>query len=194
MNVDQCMTRDPRTCRAHDSLERAAQIMWEGDCGCVPVVDDDSKVIGIITDRDICMAAYTRGAPLYSLSVESTMAREVIGCRPGDSLEMALKSMRLRQVRRLPVLDAQGGLLGMLSVTDVVRQATAQGRPRSSSLSAEEVLSAFSVIGRPRTVQDSSLGFDGGDRAAARETQAARVLQPKARPSGSNSKHAQRSR
>src|SRR5436190_22380879 len=118
MNVEHCMTREPLCCRAGDSLERAAQIMWEGDCGCVPVVDGGSKVIGMITDRDICMAAYTRGAPLWALSVESAMARGVVGCRVNDTLEAALGLLRANQLRRLPVVDAQGGLVGVVTILD----------------------------------------------------------------------------
>ena len=161
MNVDQCMTREPQSCRASDNLERAAQIMWECDCGCVPVVDDSAKVVGMITDRDICMAAYTRGAALRDISIESAMARDVASCRAGDQLESALNAMRARQVRRLPVLDGVGGLLGLLSLTDVVRQVAAPGRAKTGRLSSDEVLMTLSMIGHPHSAHD---GHDGGER------------------------------
>jgi CBS domain-containing protein len=184
MNVDQCMTRDPMTCRASDSLERAAQLMWENDCGCVPVLDESAKLIGIITDRDICMAAYTRGAHLGMLSVESTMARKVVGCLPGDTLATALRTMRTRQVRRLPVLDAQDGVVGLISLTDIARQAGARGRSKSGLPSADEVLAAVAGIGCPRDPEDAT-GFDGGRARAEPNGRLKDVLQPKGRPAAS---------
>jgi len=65
MNASDVMTKTVRSCSAGDSLQRAAQLMWEGDCGSVPVVDSDNRVVGILTDRDIAMAAYTQGRPLW---------------------------------------------------------------------------------------------------------------------------------
>jgi CBS domain-containing protein len=161
MNVDHCMTRDPKTCRASDSLERAAQIMWENDCGCVPVLDDASKIAGIVTDRDVCMAAYTRGTPLHALGVASAMARDVATCRPGDTLETALRTMRARQVRRLPVLDPDGGIAGLISLTDVVRYTSTHGQRKSGRPNEGDVLSAIATIGRPRASNGESATGDG---------------------------------
>src|SRR5689334_1101420 len=84
--VRKLMKESPCTCSPDDSLERAAQLMWELDCGAVPVVAADGSVAGIITDRDICMAAYTRGQTLRAMSVESTMSKSVISCSPEDSV------------------------------------------------------------------------------------------------------------
>ena len=193
MNVDQCMSRDPKSCRAYDTLERAAQVMWEADCGCVPVLDEASRVVGMITDRDICMAAYTRGSPLYAITVESTMSRDVECCRPGDTLQNALKSMRRRQVRRLPVVDAAGGLMGVISMSDLAQHGGSQGPSRTGRLAADEVLSALSAITHPRSA-DSRDGFDrGGDRASSAPSPAS-VIQPRARTTASSSKSSHRSR
>ena len=71
MKVEQIMNREVKTCRPQDSLNRAAQIMWDEPCGAVPVVDDQHRPVGFLTDRDICMAAYTQGKPLEQLRVES---------------------------------------------------------------------------------------------------------------------------
>ena len=161
MNVAHCMTRDPKTCRASDTLERAAQIMWENDCGCVPVLDDASKIVGIITDRDVCMASYTRGAPLHALGVGSAMAHDVATCRPGDTLETALRTMRSHQVRRLPVLDQDGGIAGLISLTDVVRHTSAHGSRRDARPTEADVLSALAPIGRPRQASDAAGGSNG---------------------------------
>jgi predicted transcriptional regulator len=85
MKVEQVMKQAVQACRRGDALNTAAQIMWEHDCGCVPVVDTENRVIGMITDRDICMAAYTRGEPLQTLRVETAIVeRWCSPCRPSS--------------------------------------------------------------------------------------------------------------
>jgi CBS domain-containing protein len=118
MLVGQVMTRNPATCRADDSLQHAAQLMWERDCGFVPVVDDQGCVVGVVTDRDACMGAYTQGRPLWDIPVSTAMARDVCVCHPEEDIGRALDVMRRRQVRRLPVIDNLGRLLGVLSLRD----------------------------------------------------------------------------
>jgi CBS domain-containing protein len=121
MKVELLMTKDPRTCSADDALATAARLMWERDCGCVPVVAGagSHQVVGVVTDRDVCMAAYTQGRPLWEIPVRAAMSSEVWTCHPDDTLKDALRIMRHRRVRRLPVVDGQGHLLGLLSLTDV---------------------------------------------------------------------------
>jgi CBS domain-containing protein len=113
------MTTDVKTCRPGDSLQVAARLMWEGDCGCVPVVDDEQHVVGVITDRDICMAAFTQGVPLSESRVDSAMAKEVSCIHPDDSPALAETTMQRLQVRRLPVVDRAGVLVGILSLADL---------------------------------------------------------------------------
>ncbi len=129
MRVEDIMVREVRCCKASDSLNRAAQLMWENDCGCISVVDDRSKVIAMLTDRDICMAAYTQGAALDGMPVSSAMSREVFFCQPGDGLLAAQRVMRKHRVRRLPVIDAEK-LAGIISLNDTARALarTAAGR------------------------------------------------------------------
>ena len=107
MRVEQLMTRDVKVCRAEETLSRAAQLMWEHDCGCVPVTgtNGDGRLVGIITDRDIAMAAYTQGWPLSAIPVSTAMEKEVIACHADDVINRAEAFMRERKVRRLPVLD-----------------------------------------------------------------------------------------
>src|SRR5215472_13332338 len=81
MDIERVMKHDVMACHPNDSLNRAAQLMWENACGCVPVVDEVGKPVGLITDRDICMAAYTQGRPLDAITVDASMARNVISCR-----------------------------------------------------------------------------------------------------------------
>lgn len=148
MQVQQLMSRTVHTCRAHDTIDCAARIMWDHDLGVVPIVDDARHVIGIITDRDACMAAYTRGKRLSDIRIEEVMSRNIISVRPEDALAHAEQMMRDAQVRRLAVVDADGHLCGMLSQSDLVREAARE--PAGRELSTDEVVSTLSGISRPR--------------------------------------------
>jgi CBS domain-containing protein len=149
MKVGDLMTRDVKTCRAGDDLNRPAQIMWEHDCGIVPVTDAENCVVGLITDRDVAMAAYTRGLPLAGVQVAGVMTNEVFGCVPTDSLESAMGAMRRWRVRRLPVLDRKGRILGILSLADIVREAERQQHNGIPTLSMAEVVKTLATITQP---------------------------------------------
>lgn len=123
--VQDAMTREVARCYPSDSLNRAAQLMWEHDCGAVPVVDHDDKLIGMLTDRDICMAAYTRGGSLSELSVSAAMSTHLHSCKPTDSLRSLMDTMAKHQVRRVPVVSEEGRLLGIVSLADIARLAQA---------------------------------------------------------------------
>jgi len=118
--VRKVMKDAPGVCAPEDSLNRAAQIMWEMDCGVIPVVTDDGSVVGVITDRDICMAAYTRGQSLPNMAVQSAMSKEICWCAPEESIGHAARLMAQKQVRRLPVLE-RGKLVGVLALADIAR-------------------------------------------------------------------------
>ena len=121
MKVDALMNRAVRTCSPEDSLERAAQIMWECDLGCLVVVDAEERPIGIITDRDALMAAYTRGIPLRDAWVGSAMTTELATCPDSASVEALEQSMQKAQIRRVPVVDSNGRLVGIITVSDLAR-------------------------------------------------------------------------
>jgi CBS domain-containing protein len=123
MKVEQIMNREVKTCHPQDSLNKAAQIMWNEPCGAVPVVDDLHKPVGFLTDRDVCMAAYTQGKRLEELQVETAMARKVVACTGEDDLVAAAGLMRQHRTRRLPVIDRNGGLVGLLSLDDLACEA-----------------------------------------------------------------------
>jgi CBS domain-containing protein len=123
MKVEQIMNRDIKTCRPQESLNKAAQIMWDEPCGAVPVVDDRGKPVGFLTDRDICMAAYTQGKPLEELRVEIAMARRVVSCTAEDDLGSAAQLMRQHRTRRIPVTNRDGTVVGLLSLDDLACEA-----------------------------------------------------------------------
>lgn len=119
MKVSELMSRPVETCSMQDSLNAAAQRMWEHNCGCVPVVDSDGKALGMLTDRDVCMAAYTQGKPLGAIPVSTAMSKSIHTCAPTDTVAAAEKLMAARQVRRLPVVDKDGRVVGLLSLHDI---------------------------------------------------------------------------
>ncbi len=118
MKVSDLLRRDAITCRLHDTLEDVAQLIWEQDIGCVPVVDDLGRLCGIITDRDICAAARMRDE-LTAIPVSAAMARAVCACGPDDLVEDVARVMSERQLRRVPVIDAARRVLGVISRNDI---------------------------------------------------------------------------
>jgi len=152
MKVHQLMNRSVEACRPGDSLDAAARVMWERDCGCVPVVAEagSARVVGMLTDRDICMAAWTQGRPLRDMTVGSAMSHGVTACRPMDSIREALSILRAAQVHRLPVVDADGNLMGLLSLADVAREAEREHASRKADVTDGDVAAAVEAISRPR--------------------------------------------
>jgi len=149
MNASELMTTAVKSCGTNDSLQLAAQIMWETDCGVVPVVDGDGRVVGMITDRDICMAAYTHGQPLWQLPVSDAMAKQVHGVRENDELEAVETLMRRVRVRRVPVLDGDGRLKGILSMNDLARHAHRSGGRKTNGLSGDSIVQTLAAICEP---------------------------------------------
>src|ERR1051326_7854951 len=126
MRVQEIMSRPVIACHPDDPLSRAAQLMWEHDVGAIPALDHEQRLVGIVTDRDVAMAAYLRGLPLEALPVEETMATHLVVCAPTATLDDAERLMRLNKVRRLPVVDDGKHPVGVVSLNDVAR-ATARG-------------------------------------------------------------------
>jgi CBS domain-containing protein len=125
-------------------------MMWESDCGSVAVVDAQGKVIGMVTDRDICMAAYTRDLPLSQMSVGSACSNGLIAVLEGDSVEAAERLMQVHRVRRLPVVDADHRPIGMLSVADLVRSSRVDHR--NGNLAPDAVVATLAAIATPHSV------------------------------------------
>jgi CBS domain-containing protein len=146
MHIKELMSQPAITCTERDHLDVPARLMWEYDCGVIPVVDDDGRLCGVVTDRDICMAAYTNGQPLHAIPVTRAMATEVMACHPDDAVEHAEQLMRDAQIRRVPIIDADGRPQGIVSVNDIAR-ATARGKKSSID---RELVSTMAAICEPR--------------------------------------------
>ena len=123
MHVQDLMAHPAVTCHVNDSLDSAAQKMWDHDCGVLPIVNDEGKVTGVVTDRDICMAALTQGRPLHELLVNVAMSKHLIAVGPESTIADSELLMSQHRIRRLPVLDAANRPLGVISLNDLALEA-----------------------------------------------------------------------
>jgi CBS domain-containing protein len=146
MRVRELMTRNVQTCTPETNLAAAAMIMWEQDCGAVPVVGHEGKVIGMVTDRDICMAVATKRVEASAITVGEVMSGQLYACSPDDDINEALAMAGTYQVRRLPVVDNFGGIEGVLSINDIILHADTVQDKRSTALSCQDALTALKAI------------------------------------------------
>jgi CBS domain-containing protein len=120
MKVRAVMNKPVQTVSSDSSLAEAGKRMAENDCGVLPVVDGKCRVVGILTDRDVCLALATKNRLASEISALEVMSPHVCACGPDDDLSKALETMRHRLVRRLPVVDDAGRLVGILSIDDII--------------------------------------------------------------------------
>lgn len=146
MKVKEVMTPNAKAIWLTESLADAAQLMWENDCGVLPIIKDGRKVIGMITDRDICMAVAMRDWNPSGVSVEEVMTGQVFSVNTEDDIDQALQAMQEHKIRRLPVVNAEGELEGILSMNDVVLHASSAGDKASDSIAYEDVIKTFQAI------------------------------------------------
>ncbi len=140
MRISQVMKKDVEVVALDDNLAAAASRMWDCDIGSLPVVDGAGQVAGMVTDRDICMAALTRGQPLHEIPVSVAMAKEVLSCTPDDEIHEAVLTMAENHVRRLPVVDGRGVVQGVLSMDDIITHGDLNKWQGCCELSAEEII------------------------------------------------------
>jgi len=146
MKVVDVMMGTPYFCRPETNLGVATELMWTGNCGFLPVVQNDGKVIGVITDRDICIALGTRGRPSGEVTVAAAMSPGVYACAPEEDIHAALRAMREGHVRRLPVITREGALVGVISMDDVLLRAEPPTLGKAPELSSEEIVKTFRAI------------------------------------------------
>lgn len=139
MTIEPLMSRHVHYCRPDHTLDYAASRMWDHDCGSLPVCVDDGapRVIGMLTDRDICMAAMFQGKSLRELKVADAMSRDIRVCEVDDRPEDVELTMREHKIRRVPVTDAAGGLVGIVSLADLARAAHGRTLPRGQEAVSE---------------------------------------------------------
>jgi CBS domain-containing protein len=142
VKVETIMTRPAWTCGPGTNLASVVETMWTHDCGIVPVVNERGEAVGIVTDRDICIALGTRNATAAMLTAADVMSQPVAGCAPEDDCFVALMTMQERGVHRLPVLGIGDAVLGIVSLDDVVKHAALVPASDPLRIGVMEVLAA----------------------------------------------------
>jgi CBS domain-containing protein len=149
MLVKQVMTGEIATCRPDTNLAVVAKLMWDKDCGFVPVVDAAGKVVGVITDRDICIASATRRLLPDQITAAQAMRRPPIHTTQAEeTIEKALATMKQFQVRRLPVVAADNTLKGVISMNDIILASQQKDGPAPA-----DIVSTLSAICAHRPAQ-----------------------------------------
>ena len=133
--VRDAMTANPRTLRVGASVLDAARLMEEEDVGSIPVVDNGQILVGMVTDRDIVLRVVAAGKDPGTTTVETVATRDISPASPDESLDEALQQMAERQVRRLPVIEADRVVVGILAQADVVQEA----KPKKAGQLVEEI-------------------------------------------------------
>ncbi len=146
MKVKDVMTPNAKAIWLTESLADAAKLMWENDCGVLPIIQDGRRVVGLITDRDICMGSAMRDTNPSTISVEEVMTGQVHGIKPEDNIDQALQLMQQYQVRRLPVINPEGELEGILSMNDIVLHAKAPDAAVQDAIDYGDVVKTYQAI------------------------------------------------
>ena len=147
MRISDIMSQPVVTAGLGSTLDTVARKMWEHNCGSIPVVDEDGLLAGFITDRDICMAAYTQGKPLSAIPVTTAMAKQVSVCHADDPVSEAERVMCERRVRRVPVVNGKGEPVGMVSLEDIARGAAGAkpGKRRAQEAAVVQTMASVGV-------------------------------------------------
>ena len=141
MKITHVMTKDPTCCVPSDTVQRAASIMRDQNAGVVPVIENEQsqKIVGVVTDRDLCMNVVAEGRDPRTTQVHESMTTTVVSCASQDSIEKATELMRENQIRRIPVVDEQRRLVGIISMADIV------GRANLRTVETHETLKTVSA-------------------------------------------------
>jgi CBS domain-containing protein len=153
MKVKELMTATPYCCQPETNLGAATELMWNGNCGFLPVVGSDGKVFGVVTDRDICIALGTRNRLPGEIKVSEVItSQKLFYCCPDDDVHLALQAMQTGRVRRLPVITHEGALAGIVSMDDILLKAEPISVGKQPELSSDEVVRTYRAITEPQTM------------------------------------------
>jgi CBS domain-containing protein len=157
MEVQDVMTSEVKSCRPETNLAEAAALMLEYACGALPVVNHKNKVIGMITDRDIAITAATKARLALEIPVNEVISRKFYSATPDQDINTALKTMRHEKIRRLPIVNRDGRLQGILSLNDIVLRAEEEEGRRHPELTYEGAMSAFKAICEHRSARRAAV-------------------------------------
>jgi CBS domain-containing protein len=138
------MTRNPITVRPDDSAQKAAGLMKDNHVGPIPVLDQESRLVGLVTDRDLAIKVVAEGKSADT-KVGDVMSRDLFTCGPDDNIKEALRTMETHQVRRVPIVDDQGRLLGIVAQADL---ATKMEKPEKMAKAVESISQASEAESR----------------------------------------------
>jgi CBS domain-containing protein len=151
MYVRDLMTRNAQSCTLGQTAGDAARRMWDFDIGCVPVLDENQMPIAMVTDRDVCMAAYTQCKSPHQIPIAFVMSKGIHTCKESDPLALAERTMRDWQIRRLPVVSEDGKLVGMLSLNDIALAGTHSTLERAKQRLTGDVHETLAAVCRHRS-------------------------------------------
>lgn len=154
MHAEDLMTTPIATCHVNDAIKVAAQLMWDRDCGALPVVNDEGRLAGLITDRDICMAALTQGETLDNMLVNRAMATHVVSAKPETTVGEIEHLMAHFQIRRIPIVDADGKPIGIVSLNDLARESVQPVTKMQHGL--QKIARALAAICQPRATSQKA--------------------------------------
>lgn len=151
MRVKNIMTRDPKFCEPTDPAQHAAALMRDEHAGIMPVVDgaQSLKIIGVVTDRDLCMNVVAEGRDPGAVTVEECMTTKVVTCASNDSVDRVTELMRENQIRRVPVVNEQRELIGIVALADVVERGSPKATQTLETL--KKVSAPSDEASKPRT-------------------------------------------
>ena len=159
MIIKEIMNPKVTTCSPETTLEDAALLMWHGDCGTVAVVDGAGAAIGIITDRDICMAVAFQHKSPRDIQVQEVMSRHLFTCQADNDIMSALKTMSFEKVRRLPVTNGSGRVEGIISIEDLIARAERGRRGiQTPELSYDDTMMTLKSVCRTQGSAGASAG------------------------------------
>jgi CBS domain-containing protein len=153
MRVRDVMVGTPAFCTVNTNLAAAVEILWNRNCGFLPIVNEEEKVVGVVTDRDIAIALGTRNRLPGEIPVREVASKELFSCKPEDDIHTALQLMTEKKIRRLPVVGVSGALVGILTMDDIVLHAESRKPGKYPELTSDEVFKTLKGLYWPALPQ-----------------------------------------
>ncbi len=150
MYINEIMSIDVKTCMPDSNLQEVAGLMWNNDCGAIPVVNEQNIPLGVVTDRDVAMAAMLNQKPLWELTAAEVIKEQnLCSCQQNSSLQECLTMMKEEGVRRVLVTNTDDTLAGIVSIGDVVAftgNSTSKSKKQPAQIKHEPVLSMLKRV------------------------------------------------
>ncbi|ODS24497.1 hypothetical protein AB835_03380 [Candidatus Endobugula sertula] len=144
MHINKIMTTETCSCELDTTLDKVAIMMWENDCGSIPILDDKKHPVGMVTDRDIAIGAALKTKPLWQITTgEINNDRPIFTCKLNDNVHDVLTTMKTEKIRRVPVINNKSELCGMVSMSDIVNVSE---QKRDADIPYKEAMNTLKAI------------------------------------------------